>query len=158
MKMAARLAAFADRPDECWDWPGNVNANDGYGRTSQRLPDGTWRIVLAHRYAYETAVGPIPDGLSLDHLCRNRRCINPKHLEPVTRGENVLRGESGPAKNARKESCKRGHPLSGANLYVYEKNGDRHCKECDRQRQRRYYAEGKHYRSPKRAATSATKS
>lgn len=80
----------------CWDWVG-ARMRAGYGVFST---DGT--SILAHRWSYEFYVADIPDGLVLDHLCRNRRCVNPWHLEPVTDRVNVLRGESPPAKNARK--------------------------------------------------------
>lgn len=75
-----------DSADECWTWTGYTEAKSGYGR----LSFGGARSY-AHRVAYELAVGPIPEGLDLDHLCRVRNCVNPTHLEPVTRGENVRR-------------------------------------------------------------------
>lgn len=75
---------------------------------------------LAHRLSYEVYVGPIPDGLQLDHLCRVTNCINPTHLEPVTSTENMLR--------ARKTICKRGHPLEGSNIST--SNGTRQCLKC----------------------------
>lgn len=73
----------------CWIWTAGVG-NHGYGRLRKRVGDNTIEI-LAHRYSYERFVGPIPDGLTIDHLCRVRRCVNPMHLEPVTRAENTLR-------------------------------------------------------------------
>jgi hypothetical protein len=78
---------------------------------------------------YEALVGPIPDGLFLDHTCRNRNCVNPQHLDPVTNKENILRGEGSPAKNARKTHCKNGHPLKGENL-VRGSKGERVCRTC----------------------------
>lgn len=78
----------------------------------------------AHRRAYREARGAIPEGLVLDHLCRNRWCCNPDHLEPVTNAENILRGESPPAKNARKERCPNGHD------YQTQKDGTRRCAIC----------------------------
>jgi hypothetical protein len=83
-----------------------------------------------HRYAYEALVGPIPDGKQIDHLCRNRACCNPEHLEPVTIQENIRRGEGPQAINARKTHCIRGHALSGDNLYLVPKSGRRNCVIC----------------------------
>lgn len=75
-------------PDRCWIWKRKPNAK-GYGQL--RNPR-TGRTTTAHRYAYELVVGPIPDGLTIDHLCRVRACVRPDHLEPVTNRENLLRG------------------------------------------------------------------
>lgn len=77
---------------ECWPWQGEINA-EGYGRLAKRF-----RFELAHRATYELLVGPIPSGLDIDHLCFNRRCVNPKHMEPVTRGVNAARGVARRAK------------------------------------------------------------
>jgi hypothetical protein len=114
---------FAD--DGCWSWTAWRDKH-GYGRVSV----GSVR-KLAHRVVYELCVGPIPGGLELDHLCRNRACINPDHLEPVTHHENLMRGDGVSARNARKTHCPRGHALSGNNLYVDPK-GDRECRTCRR--------------------------
>ena len=84
-------------------------------------------MVYAHRVAYEIIKGKIPDGLDLDHLCRNKVCVNPDHLEAVTRRENLMRGNTIIAKEVKQTHCKRGHPLSGNNLYFY---GFRRCKKC----------------------------
>jgi hypothetical protein len=73
--------------------------------------------------------GSVPKKLTLDHLCRVRHCVNPSHLEIITRGENVLRGISIPAKNAVKTHCLNGHPLFGPNLYE-RRDGYRNCKKC----------------------------
>lgn len=109
----ARLWSRIGLDDEqgCWPWllaPQNTKTMpSGYGRFWLR--DGSQ--PLAHRLVYELVVGPIPPGLTLDHLCRNTMCVNPWHMEPVTSAENVLRGEGAPAQNARKTHCKQGHPL-----------------------------------------------
>lgn len=124
----------ADRPDlgPCWLWTGYIMPN-GYG--SQTV---LGRSVYAHRYAYELAVGPIPKGLEIDHLCRVRRCVNPAHLEPVTRQVNTLRGTSSAAYYALRTSCELGHPFNEANTRVDAEN-KRHCRTCVREyaRQRR---------------------
>ena len=101
--------------------------------------DALW-WAMAHRVAYEALIGPIPKGLCLDHLCRVRYCVNPAHLEPVTVRENVLRGISPPAVNARKRLCKNGHALSGRNLYLKTRYGwpGRECRTCKRLLARRW--------------------
>lgn len=119
----------------CWSWVGYLNA-DGYG---------IWEGMLASRKMFAMANGPIPKGRELDHLCRNRACINPAHLESVSHKENCLRGESFSARNAQKTHCKRGHEYSGANLYVHK--GGRRCLECDRIQKAKQYARGKDDRS-----------
>lgn len=80
---------FTGGPDDCWMWVGSLSGN-GYGRIQGYVVDASPK--LAHRVAYELVNGPIPEGMQLDHLCRNRRCVNPAHLEPVTCGENLRRG------------------------------------------------------------------
>lgn len=94
----------------CWLWQGNIDTK-GYGRFGHE-----GRSCYAHRVAYELLVGDIPEGLVLDHLCRVTACVNPAHLEPVTRVENIMRGEGYCATNARKSHCPQGHPLEGDNL------------------------------------------
>lgn len=110
--------------DECWVWTGFRHPK-GYGYFRV---DG--RSLAAHRVAYELCVAPIPDGLTIDHLCRNRACVNPAHLEPVTMIVNVLRGEGPTAENARKTHCIRGHPFDEENTYWF--NGGRTCRICQR--------------------------
>jgi len=83
----------------------------------------------AHRAVYELAIGPIPEGLTIDHLCRNRRCINPLHMEAVTRKVNTLRGIGPSAMHARQTHCRRGHGFTPSNTYL--RNGMRHCRKCN---------------------------
>lgn len=116
----------------CWRWTGYLE-RAGYG--SLKLTG--WKSKQwAHRLAYELFRGPVPDGLVLDHTCRNRWCVNPAHLTPVTRGENVLRGDGPTAWNLRVATCPQGHLYRGANLFI-DKRGSRRCRECARQRYRR---------------------
>ena len=112
--------------DSCWLWTGG-HAGEGYGRFYNN-----GRAWLAHRFAWIAFVGPIEDGLQLDHVaaagCKNRHCVNPDHLEPVTIAENVLRGSGITAINARKTHCKQGHPFDRQNT-IYRKGG-RLCRQC----------------------------
>lgn len=121
--------------DECWPWLGYLN-RDGYG---QFRGNGE---VLSHRFGYAVTVGPIPEGLTLDHLCRNRACQNPAHLEPVTMRENALRGNGFPAVNAAKTRCKRGHEFTPENTYIYRAHNftSRVCRACRREASRRWRA------------------
>ncbi len=115
--------------EDCWLW--TAHRARGYGRF---WLDG--RLVPAHRWAYEQEVGPIPKGLQLDHLCRNRACVNLGHLEPVTNRENVLRGNGLTAQQARRTHCPQGHSYDVANTYT-DPTGGRRCRECERLRDRR---------------------
>ena len=121
-----RFWAKVEKTESCWIWVGPLNWR-GYGTV--RPSGGGTR--MAHRVIYECLRGPIPDGLTLDHLCRVRRCVNPEHLEPVTLKENILRGLGPTAINAKKEYCPRGHPLSGDNLVKNKlRRGMRECRLC----------------------------
>ena len=121
--------SIADRIDasgDCWQWTGYTD-RDGYGKVYH---NGGQK--LTHRLVWETLVGPIPEDMEIDHLCRVRACVNPDHLEPVTHAENMRRGS-----RASRTQCRQGHPLSGDNLYVPSRGG-RVCRECNRQAVRRY--------------------
>jgi hypothetical protein len=130
-ELVKRFWAKVDRgnPSECWEWIAYRDRH-GYGRFNiDRIPE------LAHRVSYRLLQGEIPNGMTLDHLCRNRACVNPAHLEPVSRGENVLRGMSGPAQNARKTHCKYGHAFTPENTYRMA-DGRRVCIACRRRNSR----------------------
>lgn len=124
----------------CWVWQGSTNSG-GYGQVHVRHEvGGTSRPGFVHRVGYEALVGPIPDGLQLDHLCRVRRCWNPAHLEVVTSRVNSLRGEGHPAKNAAKTRCPAGHDITDpANVYRNPRDSShRQCRECRRTRGQEY--------------------
>lgn len=123
----------------CWIWtgrskpsrPGHGTDKYGYVRLGGRAPK------LAHRAAFEALVGPIPSGLTIDHLCRETLCVNPNHMEPVTLRENILRGFSFSANNARKTHCFAGHEFTPENTYMYK--GNRLCRACNLIYATRYY-------------------
>lgn len=122
--VAARFWVKVSKSDSCWIWTG-TKTHKQYG-----IFHLGGKRKRAHQIAYMLSVGPIPEGLQLDHLCRNPSCVNPAHLEPVTSRENTLRGiahkgRSGPKL---KEFCKYGHPYAGDNLYVAR--GRRYCRTC----------------------------
>jgi hypothetical protein len=114
----------------CWLWFGSTMRN-GYGQI--RVSD---RIRPAHRFAYESLLEPVDARLSMDHLCRVRCCVNPRHLEPVPQRENILRGEGPDQAGARMRSkthCPRGHTYAGDNLYT-RPDGRRECRTCWKER------------------------
>jgi HNH endonuclease len=121
------------RPNGCVEWTGGT-FQSGYGRISVNA-----KGRRVHRVVYELLVGPIPEGLTLDHLCRNLICCAPAHLEPVADRENILRGEAPPAVNARKTHCPQGHPYSVGNT-CRDKHGKRSCRKCAVAATQRYYA------------------
>lgn len=114
------------REDGCMAWQGSIE-KQGYGRF--------WlsgkRTVWAHRFSYELFVGSIPEGLVIDHLCRNRGCVNPAHLEVVTSGENTRRGFAVTTALAARTVCKQGHVLDEANT-LRRADGSRRCRTCHR--------------------------
>lgn len=125
----------------CWQWTGALTAA-GYGQISAggAAVNGAKKYAV-HRLVYETLVGPVPPGLSLDHLCRNRACCRPEHLDPVTPQENALRGVGPAAIRAAKTHCPQGHEYSDENTYRDKKNR-RYCRTCLAATNRRLRAEG----------------
>lgn len=120
-----------DKTDSCWIWRGRFvkhHYRGGYGRF-----DIAGKGKLAHRLSYEWLIGPVGEGLELDHLCRNRACVNPDHLEPVTHAENMRRGA-----HAMKTHCPKGHEFVGHNLVLYTARGwtERRCRACKNERMR----------------------
>jgi hypothetical protein len=120
-------------PEGCWEWQGSKTPK-GYGRI--RVGE---KLHYVHRIAYEVHVTEIPAGTQLDHLCRNRACVNPSHLEPVTNRVNTIRGDAGRllgARNSEKSHCPQGHPYDGDNLRIGP-HGWRYCRACRREQSRR---------------------
>jgi hypothetical protein len=127
-------------PSGCWMWIGAVAGKGFYGTLVQ--PDTRpKKAIRAHRLSYETFVGPIAVGLEIDHLCRTHRCVNPLHLQAVTRRENKLRGISPVAMHARQLICQNGHPFSPENTYINPKQPNRRaCRKCGCARDARWRA------------------
>ena len=132
MSAEDRFWAKVDTTGDCWEWQA-ARTHDGYGVFTAPVR----KKVRAHRFAYEILVGPIPAGLEIDHLCRVRHCVNPAHLEAVTRQEHWRRGESFAAQNARKTHCKHGHEFTPENTYHYRTG--RECRACRALAARRAY-------------------
>lgn len=124
--------------DGCWLWTAALLKASASGSGGYGLFDDE-KTMLAHIWVYRATIGPVPVGKQLDHLCRNRACVNPLHLEPVTCRQNILRGEGLAAVNAKKTHCIHGHPFSGENLGKQSQNGKykgRKCKMCAMLQQR----------------------
>ena len=118
-----RFWSKVEKTDTCWLWTASKNHN-GYG-----IFDINGKTQRAHRLSYELYKGKIPDGLQIDHLCRVRHCVNPDHLEAVTRKENILRGICFSAINKRKTHCYKGHEFTKDNTYI-NPSGSRRCIIC----------------------------
>lgn len=139
----ARFWSKVEKGDGCWLWCGTI----------ARHPDGFWyglfavwgRNIPAHRFSYEINVGPIPEGLVVDHLCNTTMCVRPDHLEAKTQRANVLRGRSLHAQNARKTHCDNGHEFDLLNTYRAPSRPDkRMCRTCMNDRSVRYKREGRY--------------
>lgn len=128
--LAQRILRGSEVRDGCWRWTGTIHEL-GYGRMSVGN-----RLRYAHVVSYELFVGTVPEGMELDHKCRNRDCVNPAHLEPVTHQENIRRGAAG-ALRIFVTHCPRGHLYAGENVYFYPGRNARQCRECRRVSNRR---------------------
>ena len=132
-----RFFAKVTKTDACWTWTGAIDPGTGYGR----FVDGDQRAVLAHRWSYEHHVAPIGAELTVDHLCRNTACVNPAHMEIVSRAENARRGNP----NTGKTHCADGHPFDDLNTYLTA-SGSRDCRICRKRRNAEAYARRKEAR------------
>lgn len=119
-----RFWAKVLKTDTCWLWTAGKNSK-GYGIFYLSKPSSPQ--IVAHRYSYGQL---IPEGLTIDHLCRNKACVNPSHLEVVTMRVNILRGNGVTAQEAKTTHCPRGHPYDLLNTYIWQ--GERHCRTCGR--------------------------
>lgn len=116
-----------EKTESCWNWIGEIK-NTGYGSFYEK-----GKSYAAHRLVYEALVKKIPFGKVIDHLCRNRRCVNPDHLEVVSSTENILRGNWMSGINVRKKECKHGHPFSIENTIFRKRENSKYwrvCREC----------------------------
>lgn len=129
------LARFEIDEHGCWLWTSRLFTQTGYSCITVLMDDGRWSPTVAHRAMYMALVGPIPDGLHIDHLCRVRACVNPDHLEPVTQRENTMRGENQTARQVLQTACIHGHPFTEENTYRKPgKPNKRECRQCNRER------------------------
>jgi hypothetical protein len=131
-RLSSRIAI--DAATNCWNWTGAISA----GKYGSIYYQG--RMQKAHRVTWLVERGPIPDGMDLDHLCRNTRCCNPVHLEPVTRAENLRRSPN-MDRHSHRTHCKRGHEFTPENTMIRKKMGWRSCRTCMRQHIRNWRAQ-----------------
>lgn len=122
--VASRLWDKVDKTDTCWLWTGYTTP-DGYGVMAGEREGDRNRTSGVHRVSYELLVGPIPAGLEIDHLCQVRNCVNPDHLEPVTRDENARRA------GVRQTHCISGHEFTEQNTRIRASDGARICRTCE---------------------------
>jgi len=129
-----RFWSKVDKTSTCWNWVSNISYN-GYGTFYYNK-----KLQYSHRLSYESIKGKIPKGLQIDHLCRNRKCVNPDHLEVVTQKENCRRGLAG-INQTTKTHCPQGHEYSEENTYIAPRKNrspDRHCRICTQIRKHQF--------------------
>jgi hypothetical protein len=131
MKEVRRFFAKVDDDGDCHEWTAALDSY-GYGQFSRPRGAGGQRTVKAHRWVFEYLCAPIGEGMVIDHLCRNRSCVNPDHLEQVTHRENCRR--------AKKTHCKRGHEYTEGNTYTAPDGKKRNCRACTNENARKYRA------------------
>jgi hypothetical protein len=132
-ELSARFWSKVDKTGDCWIWTAS-KTREGYGSINI---GGT--LFRAHRVSWAWANGPIPDGLEMDHKCKNQSCVRIEHLEPVTHRENVLRGRGLAAINAAKTHCIKGHEFTPSNTCL-RPNGKRYCRVCNQEHTRQWGA------------------
>ena len=128
---SVRFWSRVEKTDTCWLWQGHIMESGYAVFDSGFSPElGRRKWLRVHRFSYEEAKGPIPEGLTIDHLCRVRHCVNPAHLEAVTNWVNIHRGETLARANLAKTHCLRGHEFTHENTYRHPSGGNRACRIC----------------------------
>ena len=125
-KVRARILASVKDVDGCWEWQKSLTVHGGYAQMMLSLEPKKPHLYTGHRASWLVFRGDIAAGLQIDHLCRNRKCVNPDHLEPVSPKENTVRGEvsrEGIRSTTPLRHCSHGHPMTGDNIYVYSNKG-----------------------------------
>ena len=130
-----RVLSKINKTTTCWEWTGHIRKRDGYGIFAITQ----YKKKYAHRIVYELVKGQIPKNLVLDHLCRNKKCVNPAHLEPVSNRENILRGNI----HNKKIQCPKGHEYKGKNLIITK--WGRQCRICNNNNDAKRYMNFKKY-------------
>jgi hypothetical protein len=129
--LVTRFNDKVEKTSSCWVWK-NAKDKDGYGIFWDQT-----KIIKAHRFSYQLFKDKIPQGLQINHLCKNTSCVNPNHLEVVSCRENLMKGDTIAKQNAEKTHCKRGHEFNNKNTRFFK--NERYCLPCHQELQRQYY-------------------